>query len=219
MVCLALVGCGQASATATAPAHVPSQIVSIHIVRIDSDRSQHLPPIDTVIRNPDTAQRLYDATFALKPFPNGVIDCPDDFFVRYMIDFTREDGRVVHVTADPTGCRDVSIDGAPLRQANEEYWSLLAQTLQISRANIYPVPIPCPSREHHPLYSRHASHPRSVASAGQHVGWSNAPTPADTPGRSASAYHRPLASPPPRRERCRARSGRGYSLRRRRGES
>lgn len=142
MVCMALVGCGRASATVTAPMRAPSQIISVHIVRTDADRSQHLPPIDKVIRNLDTAQRLYDATFALKPFPKGVMMCPDDFGVRYMIDFTRGDGHVVHVTADPTGCRDIAMDGQPLPQANEEYWSLLAQTLQMSRADIYPAPIP-----------------------------------------------------------------------------
>lgn len=139
ILCLTLAGCGEATTTNTTPARTPSQIISMHIVRTDADPSQHIPPIDRVIRNPDIAQRLYDATVALPVLPKGVYDCPDDAGIAYVIDFTRADGRSLHVQEDPYGCRLVTIGGTDIHRASDSYWTLLAQTLQISRNDLTPL--------------------------------------------------------------------------------
>lgn len=138
LVCLTLTGCGGVATANTTPARHPPQIIAMHIVRTSADTSQHLPPIDTIIRNPDVAQRLYDATTALPLMPRGIYNCPIDYETAYVIDFTRADGRSIRAQEDPYGCWFVTIGGTDIHQASDSYWSLLARILQITRAQLQP---------------------------------------------------------------------------------
>jgi hypothetical protein len=137
-LCVMLSGCGGVITARTTPAPSPSQIIRVHIVRTSGIPRQNLPPIDKLIGDSSVAQRLYDATTALPQFPMGVFACPSDYNVAYALDFTRGDGRSVQISADPYGCWIVSIGANNKRKASDRYWSLLAQTLQITRAELQP---------------------------------------------------------------------------------
>jgi hypothetical protein len=91
-----------------------------------------------VISDVGAAQRLYDATIALSAFPAGTYNCPDDRGVRILLTFTRENGQNVEVSEEPYGCWDVILNPHDLRKATDNYWSTLAKTLQITRAQLQP---------------------------------------------------------------------------------
>lgn len=136
-VSLGLIGCGGKTTVQTTSHATPNQIIRVRIVRT-SPIPQSDPPIDKVILDDGAAQRLYDATVALPVFPAGPHNCPDDRGVRILLTFTRGSGQTVQVSEDPYGCQDVILEPHDVRKATDNYWSTLAQTLQITRAQLQP---------------------------------------------------------------------------------
>lgn len=137
LVSLGLIGCGGKTSVHTTSHAAPNQIVRVHIVRT-SPGPQSVPSIDTVISDVGAAQRLYNATVALPAFPAGTYVCPDDRGVRVLLTFTRGSGQTVEVSAELYGCWDVILEPHDMRKATDSYWSTLARTLQITRAQLQP---------------------------------------------------------------------------------
>lgn len=137
LVSLGLIGCGGKPSVHTYSHVTPNQIIRVHIVRT-SRIPQSVPPIDKVISDVGAAQRLFDATNALPAFPAGMYSCPDDRGVKILLTFTRGSGQNVEVSEEPYGCWDVILNPHDIRKATDNYWSTLAQTLQITRAQLQP---------------------------------------------------------------------------------
>lgn len=80
---------------------------------------------------------VYEALAALPPTPSGTLQCPNDGFVRYRLQFSRL-GRILQVsTADPSGCQFVATSGKVTRWAvadfapGERFWLALAAALRM----------------------------------------------------------------------------------------
>jgi hypothetical protein len=96
------------------------------------------PPVQVTVTDAAKAQALFRAAIALPTVDtSGVYNCPVDWGVRYTLTFT-SGATLTEAQFGPNGCGWLSFTGAPPRQLSNDFWALLAATLGIQEATIFP---------------------------------------------------------------------------------
>jgi hypothetical protein len=95
------------------------------------------PPVNVTVTDAAAVQALFDATLALSPVVPGDYNCPFAAGVDYHLTFTSGSASAV-IDFTPDGCEWVTLPDGSTRGASAAYWSLLATTLGIPEATIYP---------------------------------------------------------------------------------
>lgn len=131
-----LAACGVATtqASGSAAARQPDTVRVTRMSHINT-----FPPLDVTVRDAAKAQRLYAAIKALPPFETTV-SCPEDTDLEYHLSFLRGDAQVALITINATGCSSVVLAPRDLRGPTPAFWTLFANTLNVSEPAIFPSP-------------------------------------------------------------------------------
>jgi hypothetical protein len=123
---------------------VVGDIVGLEFTASSSVSAEPPPAVHVVVTNSAKAQEAFAATLALPDFPPGTYACPLDFGVRYQLTFFLANGTKLDVSANPSGCQQVSIPGTCMRRTADaglmadDYWSKVSQDLGVPEGEIYP---------------------------------------------------------------------------------
>lgn len=138
LACMPLVaGCASASATSGTSHPMPDRVQVTRAWQINQ-----FPPLDQTIADPAATQRLYQAVTSLPPY-HAQISCPKDVGLKYLLDFSHDGTPVAKVLVYASGCAYVQIPSETSKRApTDDFWTLLAQTLDISTSDLFPRPYP-----------------------------------------------------------------------------
>jgi hypothetical protein len=127
-ILLVLASCGQAaSATESATA--------LQITRSSAVPNNHYPGFTTTISDPAKASQLYDAILQL-PTQKATF-CPLDNGLQYNLVFTRPAMPQTHILLSASGCRSAVLATNDRRATNDDFWSLVAQTVGITKDALF----------------------------------------------------------------------------------
>src|SRR6266568_2950597 len=110
------------------------------VTRTSALSANRFPPFAKAIDDSASATKLYNAIKALPPF-QGVYSCPADDGLQYQLTFALKGATVQKIIASASGCRSVTLNQSDIRMTNEAFWSLFAQTLGVSEAELFPRPL------------------------------------------------------------------------------
>jgi hypothetical protein len=138
LACMLLAaGCASASATSRTSHPMPDRVQVTRAWLIN-----RFPPLDQSIADPSATRRLYQAVTSLPPY-HAQISCPKDVGLEYILDFSRAGTPVAKVLVYASGCAYVQIPTeASKRAPTDAFWTLLAQTLDVSTSDLFPRPDP-----------------------------------------------------------------------------
>jgi hypothetical protein len=141
LACAALAGCaGAVAGTGKTPA-LCAQAGSV--TRLVIHRVNGLPrnherfsfPARITVTSPGRAQSVARALCALPVMPSGTYNCPADFAISYRLTFAARARQFAPVTAEISGCQEVSGLGATRWTARSPgFWRSLAQAARITPA-------------------------------------------------------------------------------------
>jgi hypothetical protein len=120
------------------------EITGFEFTASSSISSNPPPSVHVVVTDSAKARDAFAATLALPVFPPGKYACLLDFGVRYELTFFLANGSTVEVSANPSGCQQVSIPGTCMRRTADadlmatDFWSKVSQDLGVPEAEIYP---------------------------------------------------------------------------------
>jgi hypothetical protein len=139
LACGALAGCGGAAAANGGPVCADTGHVNgLAIRRIDTIPQYHRIytfPARTSATSAGQAQDVAHSLCELPDLPSGGYACPEDAGVSYRLTFRASDRKLPPVTADATGCQEVSGVG-PVRwtASSPDFWKTLAEAARITPA-------------------------------------------------------------------------------------
>ncbi|HEY7351098.1 MAG TPA: hypothetical protein VH599_22505 [Ktedonobacterales bacterium] len=136
LICLLpfLAGCGANLAAATPAPH------ALTVTRSQWPAGNRFPPFVKTSDDSAGVNRLYDAIQALPHF-QGVYACANDDGLAYELTFALPGVPKQPITVAGTGCRGVTLSDSDMRMTNKAFWSLFAQTLGVSEADLFPDPL------------------------------------------------------------------------------
>ncbi len=146
LLCLLLTACGGSSsaspalpnsnptgsATTSAPANGPTVL---HVTRTDPSPTNNLGPLDRMVTDAQTVQKLYHTALTLPVYAVGSSisqDCLNDLGVIYHLDFLQGATEVQRMNLDPGNCKILYLSQTDLRQASDSFLNLLKQALQLN---------------------------------------------------------------------------------------
>jgi len=142
LACAALAGCaGAVAGTGKTPALCAQtgSVTRLMIHRINGLPQNHERftfPARITVTSARRAQSAARALCALPVMPSGTFNCPADWGISYRLVFTSWAGRLAHVTADASGCQEVSGLGATRwTLTSPGFWRSLAQAAGITPAS------------------------------------------------------------------------------------
>lgn len=129
LVVLLLISCGTNGSTSgessTSSATPPTVL---HVMRAANNG---FPSLDRTIQDSAAVQRLFTAAFALPtPTGSGVVNCPGDIGMTYVLHFLHGTTPVQDMSLDATGCQRLQIN-ATSRLTNQAFLSLFLKTVEI----------------------------------------------------------------------------------------
>lgn len=94
----------------------------------------HAPHLNNYnVPNQNDAKELYRIIMNSKPFPNGHLSCPVDYYTQYQLVFMIN-GQEMDVLADPGGCGLTIINNSDKRMLwSEKFWTILAKDVHSTR--------------------------------------------------------------------------------------
>ena len=96
------------------------------------------PPLDLTINDLASVRSAYQATTSLAHLAGGS-HCGQDWGVHYQVTFYDQDFMVLHADVQASGCSTVQLmPENSTRSATSAYFATLADSLQVSEAQIYP---------------------------------------------------------------------------------
>lgn len=104
----------------------------LHAVRPSLSRShQQVTPLDQTVRDAPTVQRLYAAALALPRPRQYPLPCPNDFGLVYHLTFLDGMNQLQRIDVQPLGCHWVYLSQTDVRQADQSFLTLLANTIKL----------------------------------------------------------------------------------------
>lgn len=133
---LALASC----ATTAAQTATPPQVTVVHVLRTSRFPANHISPLDQTVRDAADVQQLYDALYALPPFPSTIFSCPLDLDVAYDLTFYRDQAEVSWAIVKPDGCERVTLPNDDYRwsEHSPHFWQVFAAALGVPETTLFP---------------------------------------------------------------------------------
>lgn len=149
LLSLLLAACGGSSAPASSGAQTNTQSTTasggatspstsgptvLHVTRTDPSTTNNLGPLDKTVSDAQTVQNLYHTAFALPAYAVGSSisqSCLNDTGVIYHLDFLQGSSEVQRMNLDPGSCKILYLSKTDLRQASDDFLTLLKQALQL----------------------------------------------------------------------------------------
>lgn len=152
LLCFLLAACGN-SPTPTPPAVPNSNPTSssnssssntstsaneptmLHITRTDLAATNSLGPLDKMITDVATVQKLYQMGLALPAYAtqNSISQsCMNDYGLIYHLEFLRGSTEVQLMNLDPSSCQVLYVSQTDLRQVNSAFLTYFKQAVQVS---------------------------------------------------------------------------------------
>lgn len=140
LACAALAGCSGAAAGAQpavcAQAGSITRLVIHRVNGLPQNHERFSFPARITVTSASRAQAVAQALCALPVMPTGNYACPNDWGISYRLVFTARGGRLPPVTADASGCQEVSGLGTVRWTIQSPgFWLALARAAGISPAS------------------------------------------------------------------------------------
>lgn len=97
----------------------------------------HAPHLNKYkVTNQNDIKELYNILMNSKPFPNGRMNCPADFGIKYQFIF-KDNKHSLDVLAEPAGCGLTIINHFDKRMLiSEKFWTILANDVHSTRLDL-----------------------------------------------------------------------------------
>ncbi len=116
----------------------PSPVTDKLVITRSEDKADHLPALTKTITDEGKIKQLYEDIYVLpSPIPGAKYNCPADFFVRYTLDFYKDNTHVLHAIYDPTGCRTIQLGNQVKMESTGAVTSELMQMLELRSNGFY----------------------------------------------------------------------------------
>ena len=109
---------------------------AMRMTRFSAMAVNHYPAFDRSVADAAAARRVYDAVNALPPAPKDRF-CPAGFGLRYRLSFNDAARVNLSVVVEGDACAEVIVKDGDRRATDDRFWDLLADTLGVTKADIY----------------------------------------------------------------------------------
>jgi len=113
---------------------------AVRIVKSGGDSNTFFnPSVNTLIQNPQVVTYLFEDLQQMALVRSGPHSCPNDFGTTYTLTFFHGNSKVLTVVADPTGCRDISMNGhaeSAMTPSGNPFWETIQTTLRLTSAQL-----------------------------------------------------------------------------------
>lgn len=113
---------------------------AVRIVKSGGDSNTFFnPSVNTLIQNPQSVTYLFEDLQQMALVRSGPHSCPNDFGTTYTLTFFHGNSKVLTVVADPTGCRDISMNGhaeSAMTPSGNTFWETIQTTLRLTSAQL-----------------------------------------------------------------------------------
>jgi hypothetical protein len=134
---VALASCG----TTASQTSIQPQFTIVHVLRISRFPSNHIPPLDQTVRDVSTVRQLYEALYALPPYPNTDMNCPIDLGEAYDLTFYPYQAGVSWAIVKPDGCERVTLPHDDYRWSahSPHFWQVFAAALGVPKSALFSI--------------------------------------------------------------------------------
>ena len=103
----------------------------LHVVRpgLVGYHQQQVAPFDRTVRDAAAVQRLYTAALALPRPSQYPLPCTNDWGLVYHLTFLKGTSQLQQMDVQPLGCHWVYLSQTDVRQADQSFLTLLANTI------------------------------------------------------------------------------------------